>query len=212
MAIVTHNQIDKLIAQEKAINEKIRALQAKKRLITQERKRLQRLMARAEGRLKKVFKKQGKDILPTSFRRELEHEIDQRDFLGQIILERFAREREHVPGGERWTRLAPSTVKQRIAQGYGGKHPILLRTGQLREGAVKAVQGTYKYGKPVDFLKYIDKIGVDYAIYHQVGTSRMPDRPFFSNPTEKELAPLHKYIRARIRERISGMRTRARGA
>lgn len=37
-----------------------------------------------------------------------------------------------------WAQLAPSTVQERIRKGYGGRHPILKRTGALERHVVTA--------------------------------------------------------------------------
>jgi phage gpG-like protein len=41
-----------------------------------------------------------------------------------------------------WQPLAPSTVKGRIREGYGGAHPILQKTGRLRKSFFSTVTNT----------------------------------------------------------------------
>lgn len=57
----------------------------------------------------------------------------------------FAGERD--PFGNKWAPLAPSTVAFRTYMGYGGAHPINVRTGELRESIV---------GQPPDILGHSD--------------------------------------------------------
>lgn len=47
------------------------------------------------------------------------------------IAANFASESE---AGTKWAPLAPRTVEDRIRKGYGGEHPILERTGELKSG------------------------------------------------------------------------------
>ncbi|USH45015.1 hypothetical protein SEA_CAMERICO_18 [Gordonia phage Camerico] len=57
----------------------------------------------------------------------------------------FAGEKD--PYGSKWAPLAPSTVAFRQYMGYGGAHPINVRTGELRESIV---------GQPPDILGHSD--------------------------------------------------------
>jgi phage gpG-like protein len=60
-----------------------------------------------------------------------------------------------------WQPLAPSTVKGRIREGYGGEHPILERTGSLRRSFFSTVTNT----------KAMVTSGSPYFAFHQ---SRLP--------------------------------------
>jgi phage gpG-like protein len=53
-----------------------------------------------------------------------------KEIVTKAIDNNFATERA---AGDPWPPLAERTVKQRIAQGYGGDHPILQRSQDLRE-------------------------------------------------------------------------------
>lgn len=69
--------------------------------------------------------------------------------------------------GRAWTPLKPSTRKDRSRKGYGSARPILVRSGTLKKGArVTSVTGR----------QATVENKVDYAPYHQFGTSRMPKR------------------------------------
>jgi hypothetical protein len=48
------------------------------------------------------------------------------------IREQFAANFDREGGRKKWAQLAPTTVQERIRKGYGGRHPILERTGALR--------------------------------------------------------------------------------
>jgi phage virion morphogenesis protein len=82
--------------------------------------------------------------------------------LADAVEEQFASE-----GRPKWPPLAPSTIRQRARKGkWPGK--ILQVTGRLaasittRSGAREAAVGT----------------AVEYGVYHQLGTRRIPARPF----------------------------------
>lgn len=68
---------------------------------------------------------------------------------------------------EHWTALKKSTVADRIRQGYGGSHPILVRTGQMKRGFRTRVG-------PRSFAIYNRMY---YYRFHQWGTSAMVARP-----------------------------------
>lgn len=74
----------------------------------------------------------------------------------------------------RWAPLMPSTVKDRERQGYFGPAPILFRTGALYDSLVD-VNGA-------DHIEQITATSLTigtanpYAIYHQLGTSKMVAR------------------------------------
>jgi len=72
--------------------------------------------------------------------------------------------------GKAWSKLAKSTQKQRARLGFGAARPILIRTGKLQRGLNKGM---------VNRNKLLIKNSVDYAIYHQEGTSKIPKRPLF---------------------------------
>ena len=75
-------------------------------------------------------------------------------------------EDERSPKGEKWQDLDPAYKKSRYAKGYDGK--ILHRTGLLMASL------------NVDYGDNFAAVGVSesYGIYHQLGTKKMPARPF----------------------------------
>lgn len=77
-----------------------------------------------------------------------------------------------------WAALAPATVAERIAQGYGGDHPILRRTGSLRASFVQPG------GDHIERFTgmgggWLLEVGSQHenAAFHEHGTRRMPARP-----------------------------------
>ena len=77
---------------------------------------------------------------------------------------------EGNPDGEKWVGLSKTTAKERKKKGFGAYHPILVRTGRLRDSVVGRTKDT------IDNM-YHDSwlIGttVPYGTYHQ---SRRPRR------------------------------------
>ncbi len=67
--------------------------------------------------------------------------------------------------GDYWAELADSTVKQRVALGYGPR-PILIRTSYLRDSF--EIEASEEDGSISNTAEY--------AKYHQYGTSRIPKR------------------------------------
>jgi len=86
-----------------------------------------------------------------------------------------------------WKGLAPSTQKRRAK--YKGEqykaHPILEFTGRLKQSINTA------WGK--DWAQVYT--GVEYGVYHQTGTKKMPARPFMVMP-EQDLADIEKHLKA----------------
>ena len=62
----------------------------------------------------------------------------------------------------------------------GGKHPLLIRSGDLRQSIRSRLSGsdTVVVGAPMK-----------YAAYHQMGTKKMPARPFFPFSQSGQLTP-----------------------
>lgn len=79
-------------------------------------------------------------------------------------------------GGSRipWAALSPHTVADRIRHGFPGEHPILVRTGDLKKSLVKKTDSKHILEKHRDHIDIGSK--VNYSIYHQTGTSKMPAR------------------------------------
>lgn len=66
-----------------------------------------------------------------------------------------------------WQPLALSTVSQRIREGYGGSHPILVRSGRMKRGFKERIgKRSYAVYNKVFYFKY-----------HQFGTPTIPARP-----------------------------------
>jgi phage gpG-like protein len=94
-------------------------------------------------------------------------------------------EQEKDPDGVSWARLAPSTLAQKRRLGYPDK--ILTRTGKMRRSVVAIA----------DAKSVLIGVDSEYAIYHQEGTDRMPQRRILGlNDKRKE--KLVKLIRVYI--------------
>lgn len=80
-----------------------------------------------------------------------------------------------------WAPLKPATVKAKLKKGYSPK--ILLRTGTMRQNFAQ--------------FSTKDEAGVgnriSYSIYHQEGTSRMPQRRLLPNDEEMRKIGLAVY-------------------
>lgn len=66
-----------------------------------------------------------------------------------------------------WAPLAESTKRDRVFNGYPASRPILVRTGKLKDG--------FKV-KKVTSKEAVIANDVEYAHYHQDGTTKMPQR------------------------------------
>ncbi len=77
-----------------------------------------------------------------------------------------------------WKPLAAATVAERIAQGYGGEHPILRRTGGLRASFVQPGPDHVErfIGQPEGWVLEVGSQHEN-AAFHERGTRRMPARP-----------------------------------
>jgi phage gpG-like protein len=74
-------------------------------------------------------------------------------------------------GRPAWAKLAPSTIERKSALGLPFPHKVLVATGAMQEAATDP--GTYKITK--DELR-AGPFGIDYWLYHQAGTTSMPQR------------------------------------
>jgi len=90
--------------------------------------------------------------------------------LHEVILPSI-RENFSSEGRPSWQRLAESTVRRR----GDSEHPILVRTGKLRNAATSA--DTWRVTNDTVTPEGIDDI-VSYAKYQQAGTKTIPPRPF----------------------------------
>lgn len=96
-----------------------------------------------------------------------------------------------------WPVLAWSTVRDRIRRGYDGEHPILERTGQLRQSVTQrmAPGNVFQATRNQLVVGTYDPI----AKYHQYGTSRMPPRPIVG-VTRNRRAAIVKVLVDYVRE------------
>jgi hypothetical protein len=90
-----------------------------------------------------------------------------------------------------WPQLAEATQEDRVKQGYPPNETL------LRSGALRASIGHVLEREGVDIVGYVgsaDKI----AVYQELGTSRVPPRPFLGGATETKrdevVAMMHRKI------------------
>ena len=137
----------------------------------------------------------------------------------------FAQEGGYFGKGA-WAQWAPlkggdtvpptSTVRDRIRKGYGGAHPILERTSQLRQSLTQ--RGTPGNIFDVRPMGLTVGTATPYARFHQFGTSKMPARLIVGVPSVRLgygrgntqsgsiLNILQQYVMARAR--AAGLRVR----
>lgn len=126
----------------------------------------------------KIFKSKVRDLSPPlqGFANYLKEETEKQF------------EQEKDPEGDRWADLAPSTLAQKRRLGYPDK--ILTRTGKMRKSVRVAVSGR----------NLIFAIASPYAIFHQEGTKKMPQRKILGLPPTR-LNKLGGLVRTYIKGR-----------
>lgn len=80
---------------------------------------------------------------------------------------RIGEYQDHVGPFNAWAPLADSTMADRVAKGYSENEP-LLREGDLRDSIEEDVRGNEAV---------VGSVG-DIAMYQELGTARIPPRPF----------------------------------
>lgn len=85
-----------------------------------------------------------------------------------------------------WVPLAPSTLAQKSAD------TPLLETGEMRESIEHTIQGHTAY------------VGSDNqkAVYHELGTSRIPARPFLQGALDHEIEEIVQRTGHRVHGRL----------
>jgi phage virion morphogenesis protein len=78
----------------------------------------------------------------------------------------------------KWADIKESTKKQRVRKGFGTR-PILVNTGDLKK--------SFRV-KQADSKSVIVGTDIDYATYHQTGTSKMPKREMMKLTDKMKLA------------------------
>jgi hypothetical protein len=149
---------------------------------------------------------------PAEVAQAVNEQIAKERWLEMIVLERFKTEGKSA--GQSWVALSPSTIKERIKLGFPGQHPILMRSGTLREGAAqhpivrvtdKTITLTLRDLPASVYLgRGRSKVGKkmsagggrlsDYAAALNFGSKKggLPARPFYGpvKAGDKELAPV----------------------
>lgn len=90
------------------------------------------------------------------------------------------------PNRGTWAPLTPRYALQKRRDGYGSK--TLVRTGAMRAGLTEQNSGHALRAFNATSMSF-GTTGVNYASFHQAGTSRMTDRPpfDFGEETEKKM-------------------------
>lgn len=103
----------------------------------------------------------------------------QRRSISSAIRERFQENfSRSASGNGAWPSLAQSTVLDRQRQGYAGNRPILVRGGRLRDSYVNG-GGSDHHGAVYQsggFTIFEEGSQSSIALFHERGTSRMPQR------------------------------------
>lgn len=136
-----------------------------------------RIIEKGARELAKKYRDRGKNLRPATeswLRNEATYVVR------SGITQNFATESDD---GKKWKRLARETVEERISLGYGGEHPILMRTGRLLRMVLGQGQGS---DNRVDKIKhgYSLKFMMDDAIGRELhfGNHKraLPARPFMT--------------------------------
>jgi hypothetical protein len=79
----------------------------------------------------------------------------------------------------KWRALAPSTVIDRQRRGYGGQHPILVRTGDLRASFVQrgAKDHVEEFQLTAQGWRILAGSASEIGFFQELGTQRIPPRP-----------------------------------
>lgn len=83
--------------------------------------------------------------------------------------------------GRRWAPWAPSTLAARIRKGNAGKG-LLNDTGRMFRTLLRARENDSRLKATPNGVSINFNIGDKKAIFHQVGTSRMPERQVIPDP------------------------------
>jgi phage gpG-like protein len=94
-----------------------------------------------------------------------------------------------------WPQLADATVEDRIAQGYSANEP-LLREGSLRSSISHEVKG----------LEAVIGSTSDIAVYQELGTEKIPPRPFLGPAAFRNKDVIEKTVGAAAVAGIAGGR------
>jgi phage gpG-like protein len=88
-----------------------------------------------------------------------------------------------------WRQLSPATQTDRVAHGFSANEP-LMRTGEMRDSIEHCSSPTEA------------RIGSnnDKAVWHELGTSRIPPRPFLANALHQNEKVIVKIVGQTVRD------------
>ena len=113
-------------------------------------------------------------VMEVAVKKEMEHGLKK---AAKIIEDAAKAEignyQEAIGEFDAWAELADSTKSDRLNQGYTENDP-LLRSGKLRDSI----------GSTVDGLEAAIGSNLDIAVYQELGTEKIPPRPFLGTAAE----------------------------
>lgn len=116
---------------------------------------------------------------------------------------------EQTGQGRPWAALRPFTIAERTRLGYGGQHPILVRTGSLRSSYTARGSDSVNELTP-DSTGWVLAVGSQHrnALKHEQGEGRVPARPVtpLSPGRENEIADRVFEMIQRIERQTAGTR------
>lgn len=96
--------------------------------------------------------------------------------------------------GGRWAPLSPPYARYKAKRRPG--RPILVFDGDLRDSMIRPRAGVWETWDS----GFVVGTAVDYAIYHQQGTPRMPARPLLGSPRKRDTQQMAKILQRWIVE------------
>jgi phage gpG-like protein len=116
---------------------------------------------------------------------------------------------EQTGAGLSWVPLRPFTIAERTRLGYGGAHPILVRTGSLRSSYTAQGGDSVNEFTP-DGSGWVLAVGSQHpnALKHEQGEGRVPARPvtILSPQRENTIADRVFEMIERIERQTAGTR------
>lgn len=115
---------------------------------------------------------------------------------------------ERSGDGTAWRPLAQMTILERIQQGYPGAHPILRRSGRLRDSLVNPQHPEHYERLIATPNGWTLEAGtnVPYALQHEIGEDRVPARPFtdLSDAAEQRVLSVLDFLISQIQAQTVG--------
>lgn len=194
MPLSAANEIRQIESEQAAIRQQISRLVSRLQELDARKRTLRRRLDRVIGRVQRLA---GMSV-PQDVARDVEEQINREGYMERIIEKRFKSQSVYGPGSPKWKRLTPLYLRQKVAAGFPPN--ILVRTGDLFSSAVAYASGTFRLDGKIEFP--LDSLPEEYAEYHQYGTGKMPARPFYNEPTQRELEPSMRRAKVLVRQKL----------